>query len=176
MTDRRQSFEYEELLACGRGELFGAGNAQLPLPPMLMFDRISEISEQGGEHGKGMVRAELDVKPDLWFFLCHFKGDPVMPGCLGLDALWQMVGFFLGWSGGLGRGRALGLGELKLAGQVMPNVRKIVYNIDIKRVMRLKLWLGIADGWLSADDEIIYRAKDLRVGLLKQGAAMQPGA
>jgi 3-hydroxyacyl-[acyl-carrier protein] dehydratase/trans-2-decenoyl-[acyl-carrier protein] isomerase len=143
---------------------------------MLMFDRISEISETGGEFGKGLVRAELDVNPDLWFFGCHFKGDPVMPGCLGLDALWQMVGFYLGWTGGAGRGRALGLGELKLTGQVMPNVRKIVYNVDIKRVMRLKLWLGIADGWLSADDEIIYRAKDLRVGLFKQDAASQPGA
>ena len=175
MLDRRGGYEYEDLLACGRGEMFGPGNAQLPLPPMLMFDRISEISESGGEYGKGFIRAELDVKPDLWFFGCHFKGDPVMPGCLGLDALWQMVGFFLGWCGGEGRGRALGLGELKLAGQVMPNVRKIVYNVDIKRVMRLKLWLGIADGWLSADGEIIYRAKDLRVGLLKQGAALQPG-
>jgi 3-hydroxyacyl-[acyl-carrier protein] dehydratase/trans-2-decenoyl-[acyl-carrier protein] isomerase len=176
MLDRRSGYEYEDLLACGRGELFGPGNAQLPLPPMLMFDRITEISETGGEYGKGVVRAELDVNPDLWFFGCHFKGDPVMPGCLGLDAMWQMVGFFLGWSGGEGRGRALGLGELKFAGQVMPNVRKIVYNIDVKRVMRLKLWLGIADGWLSADDEIIYRAKDLRVGLLKQDAASQPGA
>jgi 3-hydroxyacyl-[acyl-carrier protein] dehydratase/trans-2-decenoyl-[acyl-carrier protein] isomerase len=176
MLDRRGGYEYEDLLACARGELFGPGNAQLPLPPMLMFDRISEISETGGEYGKGLIRAELDVNPDLWFFGCHFKGDPVMPGCLGLDALWQMVGFFLGWSGGEGRGRALGLGELKLSGQVMPNVRKIVYNIDIKRVMRLKLVLGIADGWLSADDEIIYRAKDLKVGLFKQDSAPQPGA
>jgi 3-hydroxyacyl-[acyl-carrier protein] dehydratase/trans-2-decenoyl-[acyl-carrier protein] isomerase len=167
MLDRRGGYEYEDLLACGRGEMFGPGNAQLPLPPMLMFDRISEISETGGEYGKGVVRAELDVNPDLWFFGCHFKGDPVMPGCLGLDALWQMVGFFLGWTGGEGRGRALGLGELKLSGQVMPNVRKIVYNVDIKRVIRLKLVLGIADGWLSADGEIIYRAKDLRVGLFK---------
>jgi 3-hydroxyacyl-[acyl-carrier protein] dehydratase/trans-2-decenoyl-[acyl-carrier protein] isomerase len=175
MLDRRGGYEYEDLLACGRGEMFGPGNAQLPLPPMLMFDRISEISETGGEYGRGLIRAELDVKPDLWFFGCHFKGDPVMPGCLGLDALWQMVGFFLGWSGGEGRGRALGLGELKLAGQVMPNVRKIVYNVDIKRVMRLKLVLGVADGWLSADDEIIYRAKDLKVGLFKQDAALQPG-
>src|SRR5213075_3427267 len=174
MEERRSSFEYQDLLACGRGELFREG-PQLPLPPMLMFDRISEIAEAGGEYGKRLIRAVLNVKPDLWFFPCHFKGDPVMPGCLGLDALWQMVGFYLGWIGGEGRGRALGLGELKLAGQVMPNVRKIVYNIDIKRVMRLKLWLGIADGWLSADGEIIYRAKDLRVGLLKQGAALQPG-
>ena len=175
MLNRRNGYEFEDLLACGRGELFGPGNAQLPLPPMLMFDRISEISETGGEYGKGVVRAELHVNPDLWFFGCHFKGDPVMPGCLGLDALWQMVGFYLGWVGGEGRGRALGLGDLKFSGQVMPNVRKVVYQVDVKRVMRLKLWLGIADGWLSADDQIIYRARDLRVGLLKQGTAM-PGA
>jgi 3-hydroxyacyl-[acyl-carrier protein] dehydratase/trans-2-decenoyl-[acyl-carrier protein] isomerase len=142
----------------------------LPLPPMLMFDRIVEITETGGEFGKGVVRAELDVKPDLWFFACHFKNDPVMPGCLGLDAMWQMVGFFLGWSGGEGRGRALGLGDLKFSGQVLPTARKVVYNVDIKRVMRSKLVLGIADGWLSMDGEIIYRAKDLKVGLFKQGA------
>jgi 3-hydroxyacyl-[acyl-carrier protein] dehydratase/trans-2-decenoyl-[acyl-carrier protein] isomerase len=175
MLDRRGGYEYEDLLACGRGELFGPGNAQLPLPPMLMFDRISEINQTGGEHGKGLIRAELDVKPDLWFFGCHFKNDPVMPGCLGLDAMWQMVGFYLGWIGGEGRGRALGLGELKLAGQVLPNVRRVVYNIDIKRVMRSKLVLGIADGWLSMDGEIIYRAKDLKVGLFKQDVPLQPG-
>jgi 3-hydroxyacyl-[acyl-carrier protein] dehydratase/trans-2-decenoyl-[acyl-carrier protein] isomerase len=176
MTERKSNFTYEELLACGRGELFGAGNAQLPLPPMLMFDRITEIAEKGGEYGKGIIRAELDVNPELWFFGCHFKGDPVMPGCLGLDALWQMVGFFLGWTGGVGRGRALGLGELKLAGQVLPNVTKVVYGIDVKRVMRAKLVLGIADGWLSSDGEIIYRAKDLKVGLFQQPeAAMKPG-
>ena len=174
-TERPTRYEYEELLACGRGELFGAGNAQLPLPPMLMFDRISEISETGGPNGKGHVRATLAVKPDLWFFGCHFKGDPVMPGCLGLDALWQMVGFFLVWSGGEGHGRALGLGELKFSGQVLPNISKVVYNIDVKRVMRSKLVLGIADGWLSADGEIIYRAKDLKVGLFKQAAPLQPG-
>src|SRR5438105_493595 len=171
MTERKSHYLLDDLLACARGELFGPGNAQLPLPPMLMFDRITHISEEGGEYGKGLVRAELDVKPDLWFFGCHFKGDPVMPGCLGLDALWQMVGFYLGRTGCEGRGRALGLGELKLAGQVMPNVRKIVYNVDIKQVIRMKLWLGMADGWLSADGEIIYRAKDLRVGLFKQGTA-----
>ncbi len=175
MTERRSSFEYEDLLACGRGELFGAGNAQLPLPPMLMFDRISEVSETGGEFGKGFIRAELDVTPELWFFGCHFKGDPVMPGCLGLDALWQMVGFFLGWLGSPGRGRALGLGELKFSGQVLPSMRKIVYNVDFKRVMRSKLVLGIADGWLSADGEIIYRASDLKVALVRQEAAVQAG-
>jgi 3-hydroxyacyl-[acyl-carrier protein] dehydratase/trans-2-decenoyl-[acyl-carrier protein] isomerase len=168
MLERRNSYEYEDLLACGRGELFGAGNAQLPLPPMLMFDRISEIAEKGGEHGKGLIRAELDVKPDLWFFGCHFKGDPVMPGCLGLDALWQMVGFFLGWLGSSGRGRAIGVGEVKLSGQVQPDVKKVVYTVDFKRVMRSKLVLGIADGWLSADGEIIYRASDLKVGLFQQ--------
>ncbi len=175
MPERRNSFEYEDLLACGRGELFGPGNAQLPLPPMLMFDRISEISETGGEHGKGLIRAELDVKPDLWFFLCHFKGDPVMPGCLGLDALWQMVGFFLGWLGAPGKGRALGLGELKFSGMVLPNVKKVIYGIDVKRVMRSKLVLGIADGWLSADGTVIYRANDLKVGLFTQPDAMQSG-
>src|SRR5665647_126426 len=174
MDNRRSSFAYEDLLACGRGELFGPGNAQLPLPPMLMFDRITEISETGGEHGKGMVRAELDVKPDLWFFLCHFKGDPVMPGCLGLDALWQMVGFFLGWLGSPGKGRALGMGEVKFSGQVLPNVKKVVYGVDCKRVMRSKLVLGIADGWLSADGNVIYKASDLKVGLFKKEEVLQP--
>jgi len=173
MTERRSSFEYEDLLKCGRGELFVDG-PQLPLPPMLMFDRISEIAEKGGEYGKGMVRAVLDLKPDLWFFPCHFKGDPVMPGCLGIDALWQMLGFFLGWLGSEGRGRALGLGELKFSGQVLPNVKKVVYGIDVKRVMRSKLVLGIADGWLSADDSVIYRAFDLKVGLFKQDEMPQP--
>jgi len=170
MTPKRSSFDYDDLLACGRGELFGTGNAQLPLPPMLMFDRISEIAEGGGEHGKGLVRAELTVKPDLWFFPCHFKGDPVMPGCLGVDALWQLLGFFLGWLGAPGRGRALGLGELKLSGQVLPTMTHVIYGIDIKRVMRSKLVLGIADGWLSADGQVIYRAADLKVGLFRDAA------
>ena len=171
MGERRSSFSYEDLLACGRGELFGQGNAQLPLPPMLMFDRIAQISEEGGAYGKGVIRAELDVRPDLWFFDCHFKGDPVMPGCLGLDAMWQLVGFYLGWLGSPGRGRALGVGEVKFVDQVLPNVKKVVYGIDLKRVFRGKLVLGIADGWLEADGKRIYEAKDLRVGLFQPEAS-----
>src|SRR5580692_11589057 len=173
LMTRRSSYDYDELLACGRGELFGAGNAQLPLPPMLMFDRISEVSETGGEHGKGMVRAVLDVKPDLWYFPCHFKGDPVMPGCLGLDALWQLLGFFLGWLGSSGKGRALGLGEVKFSGQVLPSMKQVIYGVDIKRVMRSKLVLGVADGWLKVDGAIIYRAMDIKVGLFRD-VVLQP--
>jgi 3-hydroxyacyl-[acyl-carrier protein] dehydratase/trans-2-decenoyl-[acyl-carrier protein] isomerase len=175
MDNRRSSFEYEDLLACGRGELFREG-PQLPLPPMLMFDRISEIAEAGGEYGKGLMRAVLNVKPDLWFFPCHFKGDPVMPGCLGLDALWQMVGFFLGWLGSSGRGRAIGVGEVKLGGQIRPDIKEVVYGIDIKRVMRSKLVLGIADGWLKADGELVYQASDLKVALFKDSAPQPAGA
>ena len=171
MAERQTRFEYEDLLACGRGELFGPGNAQLPLPPMLMFDRISEISDDGGENGKGHVRAELAIRHDLWFFACHFKGDPVMPGCLGLDALWQMTGFFLGWLGGEGRGRALSVGEVKFSGMVQPNIKTVEYGVDLKRVLRSKLVLGIGDGWLKADGETIYRATDLRVGLFRTEAA-----
>jgi 3-hydroxyacyl-[acyl-carrier protein] dehydratase / trans-2-decenoyl-[acyl-carrier protein] isomerase len=171
----QSSFTYEELLACGRGELFGSGNAQLPLPPMLMFDRIVSVSETGGEHGKGHITAELDVRPDLWFFAPHFKGDPVMPGCLGLDALWQMLGFFLGWLGLPGRGRALGVGEVKFADQVLPSVKLVTYGIDLKRVFKSKLVLGIADGWLEADGRRIYEAKDLRVGLFKPETAPAGG-
>lgn len=165
MTDRKSHFSYEDLLACGRGELFGAGNAQLPAPPMLMFDRITDISEEGGENGKGLVRAELDVNPDLWFFKCHFIGDPVMPGCLGLDALWQLLGFYLGWLGAPGRGRAISVGEVKFTGMVEPTVKKVVYGLDIKRIMRGRLNLGMAHGFVEADGERIYSAKDLRVGL-----------
>ena len=147
-----------------------AKDPQLPLPPMLMFDRISEIAEVGGEYGKGLVRADLEVKPDLWFFPCHFKGDPVMPGCLGLDALWQMLGFFLGWLGAPGKGRALGMGEIKFSGQVLPTMKKVVYGIDIKRVMRSRLVLGVADGWLSADGSVMFKALDLKVGLFHDPA------
>lgn len=171
MEGRPNSFEYEDLLACGRGELFGQGNAQLPLPPMLMFDRISAISEDGGEFDKGFIRAEFAINPDLWFFSCHFQGDPVMPGCLGLDALWQMTGFFLGWLGGRGRGRAMGVGEVKFTGMVTPDVRRVEYGVDLKRVMRTKLVLGIGDGWMKADGETIYRASDLKVVLFKADPA-----
>ena len=167
MDERRTSFNYEDLIACGRGELFGAGNAQLPLPPMLMFDRISAISETGGANGKGEVRAEFDINPDLWFFNCHFKGDPVMPGCLGLDALWQLLGFYLGWLGLQGRGRALGVGEVKFTEQVLPSVKRLIYGVDLKRVFNTKLVLGIADGWLEADGRRICEATDLKVGLFK---------
>jgi len=162
---RRDRYGFEDLLACARGELFGPGNPQLPLPPMLMFDRITRISETGGEHGKGEIVAELDVKPGLWFFDCHFKGDPVMPGCLGLDAMWQMLGFFLGWVGGTGKGRALSVGEVKFSGMVVPSVQKVEYIVNLKRTMMRKLTLGIADGILKADGEPIYAAQDLRVGL-----------
>ena len=167
MAEQKSSYTYEDLLACGRGEMFGPGNAQLPAPPMLMFNRITQISETGGEHGKGFIRAEFDITPDLWFFPCHFIGDPVMPGCLGLDALWQMTGFYLGWLGEPGRGRALGVGEVKFTGQVTPDIKRLEYGVDFKRVMRSKLKLGIANGWMKADGEVIYRASDMRVGLFK---------
>ena len=171
MTDRRSSFEYEDLLACGRGELFGEGNAQLPLPPMLMFDRITEIRQDGGTHGKGMVRAELDIHPDLWFFQCHFLGDPVMPGCLGLDAMWQLVGFYLGWLGGEGKGRALGVGEVKFTGQVLPTAKKVTYRIHFKRIVNRRLIMGLADGEVLVDGRLIYTANDLKVGLFQDTSA-----
>ena len=164
-TVTKARLEKEDLLACGRGEMFGPGNAQLPVPPMLMIDRIEEITSTGGKYGKGFMHAELDINPDLWFFQCHFPGDPVMPGCLGLDAMWQLVGFFLAWSGGPGRGRALGVGEVKFSGQVSPKISRVTYKIDLKRVIIRKLVLGVADGVMEADGQPIYEAKDLRVGL-----------
>lgn len=162
---KKDSFTHEELLECGHARMFGPGNAQLPLPPMLMCDRIIQISETGGAHGKGYIIAELDVKPDLWFFDCHFEGDPVMPGCLGLDAMWQLVGFYLGWAGSPGRGRALGAGEVKFTGQVTPKNTLITYRIDMKRVIQRKLNMGIADGVMEVDGREIYHASSLRVGL-----------
>ena len=162
---RQSSFSRDELLSCGRGEMFGPGNAQLPTPNMLMMDRISKISDEGGEFGKGEILAELDINHDLWFFGCHFPGDPVMPGCLGLDAMWQLVGFFLAWIGNPGHGRALGVGEVKFSGQVLPTAQKVTYQIDMKRVISRKLVLGVGDGIMRVDDREIYLAKDLRVGL-----------
>ncbi len=161
----KHSFDYQELIDCGNGKIFGEGNAQLPLPPMLMFDRITEINADGGDHGKGYIEAELDIKPELWFFDCHFKGDPVMPGCLGLDAMWQLIGFFLGWKGGPGHGRALGAGEVKFFGQVLPGAKKVTYKIHIKRLIMRKLVMGIGDATMEVDDREIYSARDLRVGL-----------
>lgn len=165
MTKILSSYTYDELIESGQTGLFGEGNAMLPAPPMLMFDRITHISDEGGAHGKGQIIAELDVKPDLWFFDCHFVGDPVMPGCLGLDAMWQLVGFFLGWGGSPGRGRALGVGEVKFTGQVTQDIKKVKYTIDLKRVIRRRLVLGMADGIMEADGEVIYKTTDLKVGL-----------
>lgn len=162
---RKSSYTRDDLLLCGKGELFGPGNAQLPLPPMLMLDRIVRISETEGQYGKGQIVAELDISPDLWFFACHFENDPVMPGCLGVDAMWQLVGFYLGWMGGEGRGRALGAGEVKFSGQVQPNNKLVTYRIDIKRVIMRRLVMGIADAVMEVDNQQIYAASDLRVGL-----------
>lgn len=163
--EKQHSFTREELLKSGRGELYGPLNAQLPLPPMLMMDRILHMSDEGGKYGKGEIIAELDIKPDLWFFDCHFQGDPVMPGCLGLDAMWQLVGFYLCWMGGPGKGRALGCGEVKFTGQVLPTAKKVVYKVDLKRVILRKLVMGIADATMEVDGKLIYEASDLRVGL-----------
>ena len=177
MTDEtpfvpQSQYDKAELIACGMGELFGAGNAQLPVENMLMVDRISHISSEGGAVGKGELIAELDIHPDLWFFACHFPGDPVMPGCLGLDAMWQLVGFFLGWRGNPGRGRALGCGEVKFTGQILPDHKQVRYHIHMKRVIERKLVMGIADGSVAVDGEVIYTASDLRVGLFQNTDSM----
>jgi len=161
----KNSFSYEDLIECAHGKLFGPGNAQLPLPPMLMLDRITSITEDGGEYGKGQIVAELDINPEMWFFPCHFENDPVMPGCLGLDAMWQLVGFFLGWLGGIGRGRALGVGSVKFTGQVLETAQKVTYIINLRRVIMRKLVLGVAEGVLQVDGKPIFEANDIRVGL-----------
>ena len=163
--EQKNNYSYEDLLTCAKGELFGPGNAQLPMPPMLMFEKITNISSNGGANGKGVVQAEMVIKPDLWFFDCHFIDDPVMPGCLGLDAMWQLLGFYLGWLGEKGRGRAISVGNVKFSGMILPQTKKLEYTINLKRVLTSKLVLGIADGLLSADGELIYEASDLRVAL-----------
>ena len=164
---KKNSYTQEDLVVCGYGKMFGENNAQLPLKPMLMFDRIVSITEAGGKANKGEIIAELDIIPDLWFFDCHFDGDPVMPGCLGLDAMWQLVGFFLGWAGAEGRGRALGAGNVKFSGQVTPKNKLVTYRIEMRRVMLRKLIMGVADGSMLVDGKEIYTAEDLRVGLFK---------
>ena len=162
---KKSSYKYEELIDCGKGKLFGPGNAKLPLPPMLMFDRITEINNDQGVFKKGLIKAELDIKDDHWFFECHFNKDPVMPGCLGLDAMWQLVGFYLGWLGQPGKGRALGVGEVKFTGQVLQTVKKVTYHISLKRLILRKLIMGVADGIMKADGKLIYQVKDMKVGL-----------
>ena len=165
---KKNSYSYEELINCGEGKLFGPGNAKLPLPPMLMFDRITEINDDKGTFNKGVLKAELDIKNDLWFFNCHFKEDPVMPGCLGLDAMWQLVGFFLGWIGNPGKGRALGVGTVKFTGEVLQNVKLVRYEIDMKKIMSPGgTTVGLANGVVLADEKKIYSADNLKVGLFK---------
>ena len=166
---KKNSYTYNELIDCGNGKLFGEGNAKLPLPPMLMFDRITSIVADGGTFKKGNIKAELDIKNELWFFKCHFKDDPVMPGCLGLDAMWQLVGFYLGWLGEPGKGRALGVNEVKFTGEVLEKVKLATYDINMKRILKKEgATVGLADGTLSADGKIIYKATNLKVGLFKQ--------
>ncbi|MBM5812746.1 MAG: 3-hydroxyacyl-[acyl-carrier-protein] dehydratase FabA [Gammaproteobacteria bacterium] len=164
---QQDSYDHAAVLACAQGRVFGMDTARLPKPPMLMFDRITQVAGSGGSHGRGLIRAELDIRPSLWFFDCHFEGDPVMPGCLGLDAMWQLVGFFLAWSGHKGRGRALGVGAVRFFGQVLPQARVVSYEINIRRVIARKLIMGIADGALAVDGRTIYTAEDLRVGLFE---------
>jgi 3-hydroxyacyl-[acyl-carrier protein] dehydratase/trans-2-decenoyl-[acyl-carrier protein] isomerase len=171
MSERKSSFTYEELIECGRGKLFGPGNAQLPLPPMLMFDRITSIDAKGGSAGLGHIVAELDIVSNLWFFACHFEGDPVMPGCLGLDALWQLTGFYLGWLGEPGKGRALGVGEVKFTGMVTPKIKKVTYEVDVTRLILRKLKLAVANGVMKADGEVIYQVTDMKVGLFEPAKA-----
>ena len=163
--EQKNNYNYKDLISCAKGELFGPGNAQLPMPPMLMFDKITNISSEGGSKNKGIIKAEMEIKPDLWFFDCHFIDDPVMPGCLGLDAMWQLLGFYLGWLGEKGKGRAISVGNVKFSGMILPQTKKLEYTINLKRVLTSKLVLGIADGILSADGEAIYEASDLRVAL-----------
>tara|TARA_B100001123_G_C14930825_1_gene875660 strand:- start:75 stop:584 length:510 start_codon:yes stop_codon:yes gene_type:complete len=165
---QKNAYNYQDLISCTEGKLFGEGNARLPAPPMLMMDRIIKITKDGGDYDKGQIIAELDIKPDMWFFDCHFKKDPVMPGCLGLDALWQLVGFFLGWMGAPGKGRALGVGQVKFSGEVLKFAKKVQYTLNMKRVIIKKLALGVADGIMSVDGKDIYSAKDLKVGLFKE--------
>ena len=166
--EKKSAYNYDDLIKCGNGELFGPGNAKLPLPPMLMFDRITEIEENKGSFKKGVLKAELDIKNELWFFDCHFKEDPVMPGCLGLDAMWQLVGFYLGWLGNPGRGRALGVGAVKFTGEVLKHVKIATYEIDMKRILvKEGTTVGLANGILKADDKKIYSAENLKVGLFK---------
>lgn len=167
MQNKRNSYTREDLIASSQCELFGLGAPQLPAPNMLMMDRIINIADCGGEFDKGVIIAELDITPELWFFDCHFPGDPVMPGCLGLDAMWQLVGFYLGWIGGKGKGRALGVGEVKFTGQILPTAKKVTYEINIKRVINRKLVMGMADACVLVDGKKIYTAKDLKVGLFQ---------
>ena len=167
---KKSSFSYDDLILCAKGELFGAGNPQLPLPPMLMCDKITSISDTGGNFDKGKIIAEFNIHPNLWFFECHFENDPVMPGCLGIDALWQLVGFYLGWAGGLGRGRAISVGQVKFSGQILPTANKLTFRLHMKRVILRKLVLGIADGEVLCDGNSVFEAEDIRVGLFKAEA------
>lgn len=174
--ERKSSYTYEDLLACAHGTLFGEGNARLPLPPMLMLDRILKITSEGGKYGKGEIEAELDIKPSLWFFPCHFENDPIMPGCLGLDAMWQLVGFFLGWMKAPGKGRALSVGEVKFSDMVTPAAAKLTFKIDIKKLLLRKFGIAIADGSMFIDGKLAYECKDMRVGVFPAGMTATAGA